>query len=142
MGLCRERDCWCCVCSEAIYWKIRTKNKKLFFYLLTWKRRLIGCHGKLFVLLWGRRVSQNAVEGKGLKVNVDKTKGMQLLFEKKSSVSNLDTCGVCGVVVILFSVRNIKVLFIVVVLMCLGSWVYYYVEMSFSVEHVLVMIVQ
>ena len=66
-------------------------------------------------------MSQNAVEGKGLKVNVDKTKGMQLLFGKKSSVSNLDTCGVCGVVVILFSVRNIKVLFIVVVLMCLGS---------------------
>ena len=26
---------------------------------------------------------KNAVEGKGLRVNVDKTKGMQLLFRKK-----------------------------------------------------------
>ena len=32
--------------------KLRAKNKKLFFlYLLTWKRLLIGCQGKLFVLL-------------------------------------------------------------------------------------------
>ena len=30
---------------------------------------------------------ENAAEGKGLRVNVDKTKGMQLLFGKKSSVS-------------------------------------------------------
>ena len=30
---------------------------------------------------------ENAVEGKGLRVNVNKTKGMQLLFGKKSSVS-------------------------------------------------------
>ena len=29
---------------------------------------------------------KNAVERKGLRVNVDKTKGMQLLFKKKSSV--------------------------------------------------------
>ena len=29
----------------------------------------------------------NSVEGKGLKVNVDKTKGMLLLFGKKSSIS-------------------------------------------------------
>ena len=28
----------------------------------------------------------NAVEGKDLRVNVNKTKSMQLLFEKKSSV--------------------------------------------------------
>ena len=39
---------------------------------------------------WG-----NAVEGKGLRVNVDKTKGMQILFGKKSSVSKVDPCGVC-----------------------------------------------
>ena len=38
----------------------------------------------------------NVVEGKGLRVNVDKTKGMLLLFGKKSSVSKVDPCGVCG----------------------------------------------
>ena len=31
--------------------KFRAKNKKFFLYLLTWKRLLIGCQGKLFVLL-------------------------------------------------------------------------------------------
>ena len=36
------------------------------------------------------------MEGKGLRVNVDKTKGMQLLFGKKSSVLKMDPCGVCG----------------------------------------------
>ena len=39
---------------------------------------------------------KNAVEGKGLRVNVDKTKGMQLSFGKKSSVSKVDPCGFCG----------------------------------------------
>ena len=39
---------------------------------------------------------KDAVEGKGLRVNVDKTKGMQLSFGKKSSVSKVDPCGVCG----------------------------------------------
>ena len=38
---------------------------------------------------------KNVVEGKGLRVNVDKTKGMQLLFAKKSSVSKVDPWGVC-----------------------------------------------
>ena len=38
---------------------------------------------------------KNAVEGKGLRVNIGKTKDMQLLFEKKSSVSKVDPCGVC-----------------------------------------------
>ena len=38
---------------------------------------------------------KNAVEGKGLRVNVDKTKGMQLLFGNKSRVSKVDSCGVC-----------------------------------------------
>ena len=40
-------------------------------------------------------------------------------------------------VVILFSVRNVTGGFVVVVLMCLGWWVYSRVEMSFSVEHTL-----
>ena len=39
---------------------------------------------------------KNAVEGKVLRVNVDKTKGMQLLFGKKGSVLKVDRCGVCG----------------------------------------------
>ena len=39
---------------------------------------------------------KNAVEGKGLRVNIIKTKGMQLLFGKKSSVSKVHPCGVCG----------------------------------------------
>ena len=38
---------------------------------------------------------KKAVEGKGLRVNVNKTNGMQLLFGKKSSVSKVDPCGVC-----------------------------------------------
>ena len=37
---------------------------------------------------------KNAAEGRGLRVNVDKTKGMQLLFGKKSSVSKVNPCGV------------------------------------------------
>ena len=36
-----------------------------------------------------------AVDGKSLRVNVNKTKGMQLLFEKKSSVSKKGPCDVC-----------------------------------------------
>ena len=39
---------------------------------------------------------KNSVEGKDLRVNVDKTKGMHLLFGKKSVVSKVDPCGVCG----------------------------------------------
>ena len=39
---------------------------------------------------------KNVVEGIGPRVNVDKTKGMQLLFGKKSSVSKVDPCGVCS----------------------------------------------
>ena len=38
----------------------------------------------------------NAVHRKDLRVNVDKTKVLQLLFGKKSSVSKVDPCGVCG----------------------------------------------
>ena len=33
---------------------------------------------------------------KGLRMSVDRTKGMQLLFGKISSVSKVDPCGVCG----------------------------------------------
>ena len=59
---------------------------------------------------------------KGLRVHLDKTKGMQLLFAKKNIVSKLDPCGVCDerVVVILFRLRNFRGGFFVVVLMCLG----------------------
>ena len=39
---------------------------------------------------------KNVVEGKGLRVNVNKTKGMQLLFGKKSRVKKVSLCGVCG----------------------------------------------
>ena len=39
---------------------------------------------------------KNVVEGNGLRVNVDKTKGMQLLFGQKSSFSKVDPCAVCG----------------------------------------------
>ena len=39
---------------------------------------------------------KNTVEGKGLKVNIYKAKCMQLLTGKKSSVSKVDPCGVCG----------------------------------------------
>ena len=35
------------------------------------------------------------MEGAGLRVNVDKGIGMQLLFGKKS-VSKVDSCSVCG----------------------------------------------
>ena len=43
---------------------------------------------------YGRR--KNSVEGKGLRVNVVKKKGMQSLFGKKSNVSKVDPWGVCG----------------------------------------------
>ena len=50
------------------------------------------------------------MEGKNLRINVGKTKVMQLLFGKKSSILKVDSCGVCfeWVVVILFSVRNVR----------------------------------
>ena len=35
---------------------------------------------------------KNTVKGKGLRVNADKTKGMQLLFWMKCSVSIVDPC--------------------------------------------------
>ena len=39
---------------------------------------------------------KNGVEGKCLRVNVDKTKGIQLSFGKRSSVSKVDPCSVPG----------------------------------------------
>ena len=39
---------------------------------------------------------KNVVEGKGLRVNVDKTEDMQLLFGKRISVSKVDPYAVCG----------------------------------------------
>ena len=36
------------------------------------------------------------MEGKGLRVNVEKTKGMQLLFGKKGGPSKGDPSAVCG----------------------------------------------
>ena len=39
---------------------------------------------------------KNAVEGKILRVNVHKTKGIKLIFGKKSSVSKVDPWRVCG----------------------------------------------
>ena len=60
---------------------------------------------------------KNVVEEKGLRVNVNKTKVMQLLFGK-SSVSKVDcvVSVVSGLVVILLDVRNGRSGFIVVFL--------------------------
>ena len=41
-------------------------------------------------------------------MNVDKTKGMQLLFGTESSVSKVDPCGVCGERVGCKSIQCIK----------------------------------
>ena len=69
---------------------------------------------------------KNTVEGKSLRVNVDKTKDMQLSFGKKSSVSKVDPCCVFGERVGYNSIQCTKCtrwLFIVVVLICLGRLV-------------------
>ena len=65
---------------------------------------------------------KNTVEGKDLRVNVDKTKVMQLLFWKAIVFQKwiLVVSVVSGLVVILFNVRNVRGGFILVVLMCLG----------------------
>ena len=70
---------------------------------------------------------ENAVERKGLRVNVDKTKSMQLLFGKKSTVSKVDLFGVCGERVGCNSIQCAKCQrwgFIVVALMYLGRRIY------------------
>ena len=65
---------------------------------------------------------ENAVEGKGLRVNVDKQKVCSYYLEKKVVLRKwiLVVSVVSEVVVILFGVRNVRGGFIVVVLMCLG----------------------
>ena len=65
---------------------------------------------------------KNAVEGKGLRVNVNKTKGMRVLcgMKNKSFESGSLRCMVSELVVILFSVQNVRGGSIVVVLVCLG----------------------
>ena len=85
---------------------------------------------------------KNAVEGKGLRMNVECH--MQLLFGKKSSVSKVDPCGVYDEQVGCNSIHCMK---------C-QRWVhhhcsykprlviYYHVRMSLFSEHVLVIIVQ
>ena len=98
--------------------------------------------GKLLnevMINYGRR--KNAAKGKYIRV---KTKGMSYDLERKvvfrRRIFMLPV--VSGLVVILFSLRNVRGGFIVVILMCLGKPVYYSVWMSFSVEHFLVIIVQ
>ena len=86
---------------------------------------------------------KNAVEGKGMSMNVDKTKGVQLLRRKVVFLKSILVVSVVSrLVVILFSVRYVRDGFMVVILMSLGRWVYYHVRTSLSVEHALVIIVQ
>ena len=63
---------------------------------LLYSDNLVLCRESLndFMNKYGKL--KNAVEGKGLSLNVDKTKAMQLLFGKKSNVLKVDPCGVCG----------------------------------------------
>ena len=51
---------------------------------------LVVCGELLNAIMFKYGRWKNAVEGKGLRVSVDKTKGIQLLFGKKSSVSKVD----------------------------------------------------
>ena len=51
---------------------------------------LILCGQSLNEVMDKYRRWKNTVEGKGLMVNVDKTKGMQLLFRNNSSASKVD----------------------------------------------------
>ena len=57
---------------------------------------LVLCGESLNELMNDYRRWKNAMEGKGMRVNVDKMKGMRLLFGKKSSALKVDPCGVCG----------------------------------------------
>ena len=63
---------------------------------LLYADNLVLCWESLNEVMDKYGIWKNAVEGKGLRVNVDKTKGMQLLLGKKSSVSKVDPCDVCG----------------------------------------------
>ena len=57
---------------------------------------LVLCGESLNGIMGKYKRWKNAVERKGLRVNVDKTKGMQLSFGQKSSVSKVNPCGVRG----------------------------------------------
>ena len=48
------------------------------------------------------------MERNGLRVNVHKTKGLQLLFGMESSVSKVDPCGVCDEQVVCNSIQCTK----------------------------------
>ena len=63
---------------------------------LMYTNDLVLCGESLNEVLDKYRRWKNALEGKSLKVNVDKARGMQLLFWKKNSVSKADSCDVCG----------------------------------------------
>ena len=86
---------------------------------------------------------ENAAEGKGMRVNLDKTKCIQLLFGKKISVSNADPYGACGERVGCNSIQYTKCQWWVY---CLCSGVPRQLSLLscryvLSVEHVLVIIV-
>ena len=51
---------------------------------------LVLCGESLNKVMDKYRRWKNTVEGKGLRVNVDKTKGMQLLFRNNSIASKMD----------------------------------------------------
>ena len=64
---------------------------------------------------------KNAVEGKGMSMNVDKTKGVQLLRRKVVFLKSILVVSVVSrLVVILFSVRYVRDGFMVIILMSLG----------------------
>ena len=63
---------------------------------LLYAEDLVLCEESLNEVMDKYRRWKNTVEEKGLRVNVDKTEGMQLLFGKESSVSKVDPCGACG----------------------------------------------
>ena len=60
---------------------------------LLYADNLVFCGELLNEVMGKYGIWKNAVEAKDLRVNVDKTKGMQLLSGKKSSVLKVDPCG-------------------------------------------------
>ena len=80
--------------------KCRAKNKKLFFIFVDLKKTFDRVPREIIHLaLRQKGVPEYLVNGvisQGLSVNVGKINGIQLLFGKKSSVSRVDRCGVCG----------------------------------------------
>ena len=57
---------------------------------------LVLCGESLNEVMDKYEIWKNPVERKGLRVNVDKTNGMQVLFGKKNSIWKVDPCDVCG----------------------------------------------